>query len=80
MNQSIWLGANAVHTFFQVEDGAVVDDPPGLVAPDAVADPARLDLADIARHQPVQVGQGVRPGDQVFDHRRDIENAAGVAT
>ncbi len=55
------LRAQPVVALAQVKDRAVVDDLAVVVAPDAVADPAGLDLGDVAGDQPVQERQA-HPG------------------
>jgi hypothetical protein len=75
----VFLRTDPIHTFREVENGAVIDHPALFVTPDAIAHAARLDLADVPCHQSVQVRQGVRPGHQVLDHRGNVEHATGVA-
>ena len=73
------LRAQPIVAFAQVKDRAVVDDLAVVVAPDAVADLARLDLRDVARDQPIEERQRIGPCDAVLRHRREVEHRAGVA-
>src|SRR5688572_8076051 len=73
------LRAEPVDALAQVEDGAVVDHLAVVVAPDAVADLAGLDLGDIARDEAVQECERIGTRDQVLGHRREVEDRAGVA-
>ena len=71
-------GAQAKLALAQPEQGAVVDQMAGIVAPHAVLDPVDLELRDIPGHQPVEVGRGIRPRDPVLDHRRQVVECRAV--
>ncbi len=51
----------------------------GIVAPDAIGDAIGFELRHVAGHQPIQVRHGIRSGDPVLHHRRQIVERGGIA-
>src|SRR6202789_4726883 len=71
--------ANPIFMLSQAKQGAVVDEMPGLVAPNAIGDPVRLELAHIAGDQAVEVGQRIRPRHAVLHHGCQVVERRRVA-
>ncbi len=61
------------------EEGAVVDDLPGVVAPAGIVDGAHGEFRDVAGGQAVEEARGVGAGDAVFRHRAEVVDGRGVA-
>ncbi len=60
-------------------DGAVVDDPPILVAPGRIDDLPRLQTRGAARDHAIDDVHGIGTGDEVLEERRDVEERGAVA-
>ncbi len=65
--------------FIQTLNGAVVDHFTGFIAPGSVHDLTHFALRDVPSDDSVHKTCGVRPGDFVFEERRDIDQASRVA-
>src|SRR5579871_1352826 len=61
------------------EDRAVVQQVPGIVAPDAIGHASGLELAQIAGHESVEVLERLRTADPVLHHRREVVEGGGIA-
>ena len=66
-------GPEAEAGFAEPEQRTVVEHIALVVAPGGVVEATGLQLRDVAQGQPVEEGLGVRPGDAVLRHRRDVE-------
>ena len=58
---------------------AVVEHVPGIIAPHDISHAVGLELGDIASDQAVEIAHGVRAGDPVLHHRRQIVERRGIA-
>ncbi|MNL69182.1 hypothetical protein D3C87_1940070 [compost metagenome] len=68
-----FLAAKTERIGRQAKQRAVIQHVAMIIAPGGVVDAAGAELSDIADGQAVKVTLGVRSGDPVFDHRRNIE-------
>src|SRR6185437_5924421 len=70
--------AEPVFLLAQAKDGAVIDQTPGIIAPDRIGHPPRPHLRDAARDQPIEEARGVRARDAVLHHRCQVVERGAV--
>ena len=73
------VGAEPEIVLAQSEYGAIIHDLASIIAPNGISNAIDSDLANVSGHHAIKVSLGVWPGDSVFVHRRQIEDAGGAA-